>query len=438
MRERFDCGRVRGLVAAILLAAASGATPIASAESLTDAWRMALESDAAVAATRSEREAAEADRLAAARSRWPTLDVNGGWTQFRDAPRLDLDTSLGRFQSPPIFEDDTYVSAAANLSLPVFTSGRIGGAVAAAKAGAAGAAALEARSVADAKLAVAEAFLGVLRARLVLAAATSNVESLAAHERDVQVMYEREAVAQSDLLAVQVALANARQQELRARNALRIGTAAYNRRIGQPLEREPELETPAAPPPPAESLEVLVARAADRRPELAALAARRDALLQSARVERSAALPQVALQAGYMHLGNEILDRQDFASVGVAVQWRLFDGGQVRARTAALRSRARAAEQQLNDLRSIVALEVESEHLNRQDAAARVAVGRTAVTQAEENLRIARELYGSGLGTNTLVLDAEALRVAAVRNRDDAALDEVLAAYRLQRAVGEL
>jgi outer membrane protein TolC len=60
------------------------------------------------------------------------------------------------------------------------------------------------------------------------------------------------------------------------------------------------------------------------------------------------------------------------------------------------------------------------------------------VAQAEENLRIARQLYGSGLGTNTQVLEAESLRIAAVRNRDDALLDQVVAAYRLQRAVGAL
>lgn len=414
---------------------ASGPVP---AESLADAWRMALDADAAVAASRSETEAANAERRAASRARLPVLDVGGAYTQYRDAPRLDIDMPTGRFQSPPVFRDDALTTASADLSIPVFTSGRITGAIGAAKAGAAGAAALEARTVADTKLAVAEAYVGVLRARLALAAARSNVESLAAHERDVQVMYEREAVAQSDLLAVQVALANARQQELRARNGLRLATAAYNRRVGQPLDREPELEMPVAPPVPGATLQSLVADATNERPELAALAARRDGLREAAKVERAAALPQLALRAGYMHLGNQILDREDFASVGVALQWRLFDGGQVQARTAALRSRARAADQQLADLRSQIALEVESEYLNRQDATARVAVGKAAVAQAEENLRIARELYGSGLGTNTQVLDAEALRLTALRNRDDAALDEVIAAYRLERSTGEL
>jgi outer membrane protein TolC len=144
------------------------------------------------------------------------------------------------------------------------------------------------------------------------------------------------------------------------------------------------------------------------------------------------------LHAGYNHFDNQILDREDFASVGVGFQWRLFDSGQIRARTAALRSRARAAELQLADSRSLVALEVETALLNREDAQARGAVAVTAVEQAQENVRIARELYGAGLATNTQVLDAEALRVAALTNRDDAAFDLLIVEYRLQRSLGEL
>jgi len=43
-----------------------------------------------------------------------------------------------------------------------------------------------------------------------------------------------------------------------------------------------------------------------------------------------------------------------------------------------------------------------------------------------------------GLANNTVVLDAEALRLTAIRNYDDAVLDSVLAGLRLQRAVGDL
>ena len=67
-----------------------------------------------------------------------------------------------------------------------------------------------------------------------------------------------------------------------------------------------------------------------------------------------------------------------------------------------------------------------------------MAVTREAVAQAEENLRVARELYSVGLTTNTVVLDAEALRRKAVGNADNAGFDSVLSDLRLARATGGL
>ena len=412
---------------------------VSRAESLSDAWAMALQSDGTLAAAHSERQAAEADQSAAMRQRWPALDLDSKYTQFEHAPNLNIATPVGQLQAP-VFAHDGYAMAGADLSVPLWTSGRISGAIGAAAAGARGATAQEVRSTADLKLAVAEAYIGVFRARKALEVAESTVASLKGHADDVQAMYDKEAVARSDLLAAQVALANAGQQRLRAANALHLAAAAYNRWVGQPLDRVPELEAPAAAPAADAigTLQQLTAQALERRPELTAISAQQEGLEQAARSERAQGLPQIALHAGYNHLDNDILNRENFASVGIGFQWRLFDSGQLKARTSALRSRARAAQQRLDDLRSSVALEVETALDNRNEAAARIHAAATAVVQAEENVRIARELYSSGLGTNNQVLDAETLRVISLTNRDDAGFDLLVAQYRLQRAIGEL
>ena len=409
------------------------------AESLTDAWAMALQSNGTVAAVHSEREAAEAEHTAAMRARWPSLDLNGNYTQLQHAPQFDIATPAGRLQAP-IWGHDGYATAGADLSMPVWTSGRISGTIGAAAAGARSAAAQEVGSAADIKLAVAESYVSVFRARRALAVAESNAESLKAHRDDVQIMYDKQAVPQSDLLGGQVSFANAQQQRLRAANALHLATAAYNRWVGQPLDRAPDLDEPSSTPPgdTGEPLDQLVARALERRPELAALAAQQEKFQQSARSESAQGLPQIALHAGYNHFDNQILDRENFASVGIGFQWRVFDSGQLKARTNALRSHARATGQQLADLRSVVALQVETALLNREEAVARIHVAAATVGQAEENVRVGKELYASGLGTSNQVLDAESLRVVALTNRDDAAFDVIIAQFRLQRALGEL
>jgi outer membrane protein TolC len=290
------------------------------------------------------------------------------------------------------------------------------------------------------KLEVAEAYVAVLRARRALEAAQSSVTSLTAHASDVQQLLERELVAKADLLAARVALANAEQIRVRADNAGEIAQATYNRRLGEPLERPAELERRIAADASlaAMPLERLVQRAVGSRSELKALAARADALASQSHAESGKALPQVALIGGYTHFDNQILDRQDFTSVGVGFTWNLFDGGQARQRAAALRSASRAAQDRLDDLRSGIELQVRQAWLDAHEAQARVRTSAEAVTQAEENLRSSRELYGAGLATNTQVLEAVSLGVNAMNNRDNAALDQSLALLRLSYAIGAL
>ncbi len=425
--------------AGVLLLGLWGIPAAVRAESLAEAWAMALQTDGRVAAARSDREAADADQTAAIRQRWPALDLNGTYTQFDRAPTLDIAMPGGQLQAP-IWARNGYAMAGADVSVPIWTSGKVAGAIGAATAGARGASAIEIRSTADLKLAVAESYVAVFRARRALTVAESNVASLNAHADDVQTMYNKQAVAQSDVLAAQVALANATQQRLRAANALRLASAAYNRWVGQPFDRSLDLDEPSAARPTEllGALEELISQALEQRPELEAVKAQQEGFEQAARSERAQGLPQVMLHAGYNHVDNEILDRQNFATVGIGFQWRLFDSGQLQARTRALQGRAHAAEQRLADLRSTVKLDVETAFFNREDAAARVHAASAAVAQAEENVRIAKELYLNGLDTNNQVLDAETLRVAALTNRDDAAFDVLVAEYRLERAVGVL
>ena len=98
----------------------------------------------------------------------------------------------------------------------------------------------------------------------------------------------------------------------------------------------------------------------------------------------------------------------------------------------------RAAEDQRADGEALIALQVRQAWLGVEEARERVQVTGDAVEQAEENLRIARERYGAGLGTQTQLLEAETLRVQALTNRDNAVLDASLARLRLARAVGSL
>lgn len=431
-------GRRSRLLATAVLAGAL-ATRAAGAETLTEAWALALANDRGFAAVRNQAEAAGYEAAAARAQRWPTLSVGGNYTWLDDAPAFDFSFTGLPVVAPEVVGGDDFAMGSATISVPIFTSGRISSSIAAAEARGRGAGAQANGAAQDLKLAVAESYVGVLRSRKALAVAQSNVTSLESLAGDIEAMYESELVPKSDLLAVQVALADARQKRLKAANAAEISLAAYNRRLGEPLERPADpVETLPEPAGLPVDLPGLVREALERRTELDALDEQARAYGQLARAERARVLPQVSLSGGYNYLENDFLDDEEFAAAGIGLQWALFDGGQSRKRAAALERSRRATQDQRADAASLIALQVRQSWLEVDETRERVRVTANAVAQAEENLRIARERYGAGLGTQTQLLEAENLRVQALGNRDDAQLDAGLAKLRLARSVGAL
>jgi outer membrane protein len=424
-----------------LLAAASCAAAGARAETLEEAWQLALAHDPSLAAASAEVAAAQANERAARGARWPSLDASTSYAHLAQSPALSVATVQGTtVQSVPLFRDNQYLSGGVQLKVPLYSGGQITAGIDAARSATTGASELEGATAATLRLSVAEAYVGVLRARRALQAQVSSVDSLSAHAGDVQHLVSSESVPMSDLLAARVALANAEQARVRAANAVDLAQAGYNRLLGEPLERAPQLEEhlPADAALADQPVEALARRALESRGELKGVAAQADALASQSRAELARALPQLALIGNYLYLENQFLDRQDVSAVGIGFTWSVFDGGQARNRADALKSASRAQQRRLEDLRAQIGLEVRENWLGVREALARLKASQEAVAQAEENLRMSRELYGVGLATNTQVLDAVALRVSAVSNRDNAVLDESLSRLKLARAVGAL
>lgn len=423
-----------------LVVAAALAARGAIAETLEQAWQMAVANNQTLAAAAAEVQGARAKVRAARGARWPSVDTNVGYTRLNASPQLDVITPGFTFRSGPIFKDDQYMSGAVQLKMPLYAGGRITAGIHAARDAFTGASAQERATLLDLKFEVAEAYVDVLRARSALAVANSSLESLSAHVSDVKSMFQRQMVAKSDVLAAEVALANAEEQQVSAANAVQMALAEYNRLLGEPLGRSPSLDERLAVDPTlaGEPVAALVGQALTSRSELTELAARASALASQARAVTATRLPQVALSGGYTHYDNQILDRQNFSMVGVGLTWNLFDGGAARNEADALESESRAAGRRIADLRSQIELQVRQAWLAVRAARARVAASRAATAQAAENLRISRELYGVGLASNTQVLDAVTLDIQANNNHDNAVLDEALAEIEIDYAVGAL
>ena len=263
------------------------------------------------------------------------------------------------------------------------------------------------------------------------------MRSLESHTRDVYLRFRNDQIQQTDLLAAQVSLANARHAVIQAKNRLDGSRAAYNRYLGRPLTAavrlaELPLETPT------NDLDALTALALHTRPTLARLTCNVDALQHRAESVRAKSLPQVTLRGEYSYLQDRYQVPEGIASGGVGVSWNLFDGGRNRFEARNLSEQAEAIRCRHEELESVIALDVRRAWLDVQETRRRLETTPEAIRQAEENLRVVHQRYRMGMATNTEVLEAETLRTQAWRNHDDAVCEAVLAVLRLRYATGEL
>ncbi len=424
------------MLRALLLALTLLQVSRAGAETLQDAFNAAMQADKSIMAERDRARAAD-ERLASARGlRLPTLNAQGAYFHLDRPPQAVVQIPMLGYLDAPLIDNDvaTYQITA---RLPLFTGGRIAGAIQAASAASEGARESELVVAEDLKLSVSRAYINVLRARRAQHLAVTSVETLEAHARDADAFYAKGLVARNDSLAANVALAGARQDQLRASNAVDLAQAAYNRHVGRPLESKvdiEEIELGAG----SDELARLTSEALQTRQELHVLDSQSRALRQQAVSTRGEQLPQIAISGGRFYLDDRYLADHGFWAVGVGISWTLFDGGVARHQARALESEARACLEARQDAESAIRLQVRQSWLDIEETRQRVSVAGQALEQAQENLRVARDRYTSGVGTNTEVLDAQALRHKSETNYIDATYDNVLAQLVLRRAVGTL
>lgn len=410
------------------------------AETLDDAWAIAAGYDLALKAAQSRVAAAEETLLSARGQRLPSVSASSAVMRWDETPAFVFG-GIGVPGQLPLFDSRTTSLSAASVSVPIYTGGRVSNGIDAADASLTARRSEAASRSQQTKLEVAGAYIGVLRAERALEVIESNVAALEAHTRNVNDMFEVGQVPRNDYLAAAVSLADARQRELVARNALDVARAAYNRRLGRPLTDNVALD-PALPSV-ASSIdgttpESLIELALGNRRELAAAAAAAEALNAQSESTRAATRPQVFLTGAYTMLDNEFLNEDAFWTVGVGFQWSFFDSGRTRHAATALSREAAALNQELDDLETLIALQIREAWLGLNAARERIRVSEQAVEQAEENLRVASDRYRNGEGANTEVLDAEALRSLSLSNYDNAVYDAAYAGFALARAVGIL
>lgn len=421
--------------------AASPQSPLTvPSETLEQAWACALALDPLVQADQFGAAAAEQRLRAARAARLPDVGVDVAYIVRDNEPAFLVDTGLG-LPIPTgtrlLTNQREALQFGTLASVPLFTSGRVRRGIDAATARVESAQLQVETTAMDLKIRVAAAYAAVLRGQRDLAVADTRIRSLEAHLHDLSILHQHQQVPRNDVLAARVELANARQDKVQAYNTLDAARASYNRLLQRPLDSEVNLAGLGRPLL-VEDVPALTERALRLRPVLENLTAQMRALEQQAAAIDAARKPQFDLLGRYVFEENRFRSPEGIASVAVGMHWNALDGGRKRYEATALQQESARLGRIRADVEWQIRLEVRRAWLDAKEADHRIEITQEALEHAAENLRIARERYAAGSGSNTEVLDAVTLQTVTERNLDAAIYDAALAFLRLRRATGEL
>lgn len=268
---------------------------------------------------------------------------------------------------------------------------------------------------------------------------TVQEEAVKTLEESLRVANERlkaGGAVKSDVLNLDVQLAQAKEDLIRARNGVKLSLVALNTAIGTNLVDSVNIPIKVAPPEakPSENEDM---NAIQNRPELQA--ARQMAEIQRAALRKSKRQYWPTVNAfGSMDWNSDVsTDFEQSYIVGVAAEVDLFDGFRRGAAVSGARAQKRAADAEVEKAASNLRLDLTSASLQAGEAWERLDVARKSIENAEEALRITQQRYEQGAADLPELLTAQ-MGLTGTRTRNVAALyDYLIALSNLDRARGQ-
>ena len=284
---------------------------------------------------------------------------------------------------------------------------------------------------------VGEAYLAVLRLQRDVEVAQSEWDSLQAHTANIKLLRSQDRVADSDVLAADVAVTSAWQRRLHQGRALEVARGQYNRLLGRPVTDAVELAEVQFEPL-SGSFEQLLQIAIDRRPDLRALMANAEANDFTAISLRGTARPQVTASVGARYDENRFATPQALATAAIVVDWNLYNGGRANRLADAEAARAASARCLAEDLKAQIAVDLLSARNALVEADEQGAVANQMIAHTAENLRVTRLLFDQGMALNAAVLKAQTQWTQAQRDRYHAHYQGAAAQLRIRYLTGML
>ncbi|MEQ1529767.1 MAG: TolC family protein [Methylococcales bacterium] len=285
------------------------------------------------------------------------------------------------------------------------------------------------------------AYYGYLAALEALKIAQDAITVINSELTQTRHQYEGGTVLKSDLLSLQVKLAQAQEDEIKAKNAIDLAMTSIKTLLATPtgmsftlVDNQP-LQTPALPAVYSE----LLTQALAQRPELKAAANQIAISEKQSQTEQGAYLPRVDAYVSYGQNSQnpDFSSNKDNVTAGVSIEMDLFTGLSTKHRVSAAQHKVAEAREAQRKMQISIEQDVKSAYLKLSEALARINVNQASMAAAEEAFRLVNEERAAGIATVTRYIEAEVARNNAQAAIIAARFDALSAEATLKMAIGD-
>ncbi len=364
---------------------------------------------------------------------WPRLQFQSSYTRT-DNPMMVFGSILNQRAYPSSLDfndvpDVDNLNARGLVTVPIYAGGKNRANREAAKASTE-ATRREKEAVQNALgFEVARAFYTVLKTRAFIRAAEASVQSFEANLAIGRKRLEAGTLLKAEVLDIEVHLAQAREELVRARNANALAERALRSLMG--LEGGEFVVADNAP-----AVNAPDSGDFSRRAELAAARQRERAAEEQVRAATGGYLPRLSAFGSLDYdYGWKYENGGGSYTAGGLLQWDVWDGNLTRAKVREARANLEAAREEERKLRLALDLEAEQARLALKAASERLAVTRQAIAQAGESVNLTRARFEQSMALSTQLLDAETALVSARVRHAEAEADQRIAVAALRKAL---
>jgi outer membrane protein len=378
---------------------------------------------------------AEEDINAARGERLPRLDVVGRGEYFPRRERLLIPRHGFRRNDNPF--ETAIVNYGLEVTLPLYTSGRIEHGIALAEAQAEVSRSRMQLTKNQLIFNVASAYYTALRIQQVIGAQEAALSSLQESLRIAELQREVGRIAPLDSLRIETSASQAERDLAGARNAYEQTLEVLKELINVPTEVIFDVTGQLVKAPTAGQSALLREQALAQRPDLIALRQEMGAQRAAVGIADSRLGPSLDLKAGFRGVtGIDDGRTRDDATLLLQFRVPLYEGGVFRAQRRKALAQLRQSELRLRDAERRALAEVARAVLDLNAADPQIRAATRAVEQARESHRVEREKFTQGRGTSNDLLLAERALLGSRTELAAVLSDSQIAQAALNLAVG--